>query len=211
MRTTGGVLHCDIKAANVIVTGRNQAKVLDFGLSRAVHLPGEDGAKIGTLPYMPPDRIIDNTLDEQGDLLQPGRHALRDAHRAASLHRRGRAWISWRRSSRRSRTAPSTLVPGHAEQRWIDIVARALAKDPRQRFQSAREFDRGTEGRCVTAQAARRGRRSRVRDDAVGACCGLGSVVLPWLDRLDGCRRRVGTQRWIQIGPRSARCWCGAS
>ena len=67
-----GILHCDIKAANVIVTRGNQAKVLDFGLSRAMHLTGEEGGKVGTLAYMPPDRIIDNTLDRPGDLYSLG-------------------------------------------------------------------------------------------------------------------------------------------
>src|SRR4030095_6750091 len=67
------VLHCDIKSGNVIVTAQNQAKMLDFGLSRARQLPGDDsGRRVGTLPYMPPERIIDGTLDASGDLYALG-------------------------------------------------------------------------------------------------------------------------------------------
>jgi hypothetical protein len=133
------VLHCDIKSGNVIVTAQNQAKMLDFGLSRARQLPGDDsGRRVGTLPYMPPERIIDGTLDASGDLYALG------------------VTLFEMLTGRRPFTAPneleliaeildatpprvSTLVSGLPSA--VDqIVARALARDPRQRFQSAREF-----------------------------------------------------------------------
>jgi serine/threonine protein kinase len=67
-----GVLHCDLKPDNVRVTPRMQAKVLDFGLSRAKYLPAGPAVRLGTLPYMPPERIVDGELTVAGDIYSLG-------------------------------------------------------------------------------------------------------------------------------------------
>lgn len=132
------ILHCDIKSSNVMVTSQNQVKVLDFGLSRARQLPGDDGGKIGTLAFMPPERLIDGTLDMSGDIYSVG----------VTLFEMLTGRRPFSASTELELIAeiidtvppvPSRLVPG-LPPKVDEIVARALAKDPRQRFQSAREL-----------------------------------------------------------------------
>src|SRR6202158_2813965 len=51
-----GVIHCDVKPANVIVDHQGTAKLTDFGIARAARGPREHEL-IGTAPYLPPERV----------------------------------------------------------------------------------------------------------------------------------------------------------
>jgi serine/threonine protein kinase len=59
-----GVLHLDLKPANVIADN-GQAKLLDLSLARA---PGRIGAGVGTRPYMPPEQMHGGRVDEASDV-----------------------------------------------------------------------------------------------------------------------------------------------
>ncbi|MCZ6697484.1 MAG: serine/threonine-protein kinase, partial [Planctomycetota bacterium] len=60
-----GLIHCDLKPANILIDGRDNVRVLDFGQSRVFT---ESAASLGTLFYMAPEQAI---LSEPGNPVQP--------------------------------------------------------------------------------------------------------------------------------------------
>lgn len=134
-----GVVHRDIKPGNVVFSADGDVKITDFGIA---HLEASgltrDGSVIGTPAYMAPEQVLSEPVDARTDLysagvvlyeMLTGRRPFQGSE-ASILHR-----IVHLEPARPSELAP-TLSPD------LDTVtAKALAKQPADRFQTAAEFD----------------------------------------------------------------------
>jgi serine/threonine protein kinase len=142
-----GVLHRDLKAANVMVTPSGRAKILDFGLAK--QLPRADGDEdqeaslsttglvVGTSYAMSPEQVLGSPLDVRSDLFSLGSLiyemlAQEPPFRAATSAASMASVLSFQ---------PPPLVEKCQEvpQALSNLIGRLLQKDPRFRPQSASE------------------------------------------------------------------------
>src|SRR5690349_5625772 len=68
------IIHRDVKPSNIIVTNENVAKIVDFGLARVVASSSatQSISSTGTLPYMSPEQILGETIDQRSDIWSLG-------------------------------------------------------------------------------------------------------------------------------------------
>ena len=133
-----GILHCDLKPENLMITPAGQVKILDFGFARRIETnetrESLELTKLvmgGTPGYMAPEVLMGNPPDERSDIFAVGvvlYEALLGRHPFRQEPNLGAAG----RIVREEPHAIPSSVPAGLDQ----VLTRMLAKDPTQRYQS---------------------------------------------------------------------------
>ena len=137
-----GIVHRDIKPANVMITPAGTVKVMDFGIARAVADTSatmtQTAAVIGTAQYLSPEQARGETVDARSDVYSAG--VLLYELLAGRPPFVGDSPVSVAyQHVRETPTPPSHLDPEITPQ-MDAVVLKALAKDPADRYQTAREM-----------------------------------------------------------------------
>jgi serine/threonine-protein kinase len=135
-----GIVHRDVKPANVMVSDRGDVKIMDFGIARmrgTEHMT-VDGCTIGTPAYMPPEQVLGEEVDGRSDLYAVGVILYRLLTGRLPFEADTPFGMLQKQVAEQP-TALRVLRPDLPE--WCDtVMARALAKRPGDRYQSAEEF-----------------------------------------------------------------------
>jgi non-specific serine/threonine protein kinase len=145
-----GVIHRDLKPANVMVTKSGRVKILDFGIAKITSKETEtetakvqaalshDGMLIGTVSYMAPEQLKNESVDARSDLFSLGVVLYLMATGQHPFPARG----ALQRIPAILNDAPlaiSSMRKG-LPQALTEIISRCLEKDPADRYQSAEEL-----------------------------------------------------------------------
>lgn len=133
------VWHRDIKPANLIVMGDGRLKVADFGIARIDTSDlTQTTMMMGTPGYMPPEMYRNGVVDHRADLFAAGAVLYHLMAGRPAFHGSAEQVMY---AVCNEEPAPVSSVAGR--QRWGQfdpVLARALAKSPDRRYQSAAEF-----------------------------------------------------------------------
>jgi predicted Ser/Thr protein kinase len=135
-----GVVHRDVKPANVMVTDEGGIKIMDFGIARVLGAEQKtvDFRLMGTPAYMSPEQVMGEEVDGRSDLYSVGVLFYRLISGALPFT----ADTALGMLQRQIRDTPTPVnVHRPSLPAWCEtIVQRALSKTPADRFQSAEEF-----------------------------------------------------------------------
>ena len=208
-----GVVHRDLKPGNIMIT-KSGAKLMDFGLARAVGLGGPsaggatvasfaasptvaqpltaEGSIVGTFQYMSPEQLEGKEADPRSDLWSLGcvLYEMTTGQRAFDGATQASLISSVMRDQPRAMTSLAPMHPPALER----VVLQCLAKDADDRWQSAgdlkREIEwiRGGSSAGVAAPVAARARR-KTNGLAAAALVAAAMAVVAAIAVVFGARR----------------------
>src|SRR5712692_238530 len=185
------IIHRDIKPSNILITRENVAKIVDFGLARVVASSSATQSLqlSGTLPYMAPEQVLGEPVDQRCDIWALGVifvQMLTGSHPFLRENTAAMTFAILNQPPGALDVIPPLLQP---------ITYRALSKKPEHRYASAKEMLADLEAARLQITTAPPG---TVQDAAT-----LTNAVSA--RELKAAAERASTPRWHTASPKKSR------
>jgi serine/threonine protein kinase len=139
-----GIIHRDLKTANLMITRDDVVKVMDFGIAKRQSAPGATKAStsIGSPLYMAPEQILGRSVDWRTDVYALGISLYQLLSGQPPFNPRGKTEYSVLNAHVNDLPEPPTVHFRDIPQPIVDAVMCAIAKEPDARFQTVDDFMR---------------------------------------------------------------------
>ncbi|KAA0918240.1 Stk1 family PASTA domain-containing Ser/Thr kinase [Dietzia sp. ANT_WB102] len=137
-----GIVHRDVKPANIMITREGAVKVMDFGIARAISDSSSTltntSSVLGTAQYLSPEQARGETVDARSDLYSAGCVLYEMVVGAPPFTGESPVAVAYQHV-RESPAPPSSVNPEVS--RYVDaVVMQAMAKNPHNRYNTAGEM-----------------------------------------------------------------------
>ncbi|MEO8584873.1 MAG: protein kinase, partial [Acidobacteriota bacterium] len=146
------LVHRDVSPQNILISDEGDIKLCDFGIAKAASKVSTtiSGALKGKLQYMSPEQAWGKRLDRRSDIFSLG-SVLFEMLTGAPLFE-GETDMSVLESVREGEVAMPSSRGAEVPKRVDQIVLKALAKNPQERYQNASEFEKDLHAVLYTYQ-----------------------------------------------------------
>jgi serine/threonine-protein kinase len=162
-----GIVHRDVKPGNIMVLPDGRVKIMDFGIARPLEptVKTQTGLLLGSPQYMSPEQIVGRPFDHRADIFSLGLVLYEMLTGVRPFAGDDLPELTFKVANLAA-TPPSHLVPSLPA--LVDlIVARALKKNPEERYATAAEFARDLWAAIPEVKAAEAGRLARAESTTV--------------------------------------------
>ena len=136
-----GIIHRDIKPSNILFDASGEAFLSDFGIATSKSFKDDDGEwLVGTPAYMSPEQVQGKLVDGRSDVYALGVTLYRLL--AGQLPFSGSSTTALINAHVELPVPDIRAIKGNLPAVWQEVVAKAMAKDPKDRYATAGELAR---------------------------------------------------------------------
>ena len=171
-----GIVHRDIKPANIMIDKVGKLKLTDFGVVKFVdsHEGTQAGTMVGTPGYMSPEQILGTSVSPKSDIFAAG-VVLYQLLTGQKPFTGDGVFAIQQKIVNEDPAPPSSLDPSLSPV-FDQIISKALAKKPEQRYAHANEFADDLK-RCVSMNAPSQSGTAQADEKTIVTTGGSGQAV----------------------------------